>query len=41
MMEIRWHGRGGQGCWTVARLLSLATVQFEGKYALAFPFFGP
>jgi len=41
MIEVRWHGRGGQGCWTVARLLGLAATQFEGKYALAFPSFGP
>lgn len=41
MIEVRWHGRGGQGCWTAARLLGLAAVKFEGKYALAFPSFGP
>lgn len=41
MKEVRWHGRGGQGCWTAARLLGLAAAQFEGKYALSFPSFGP
>ena len=41
MIEVRWHGRGGQGCWTAARLLGLAAVKFEGKFALAFPSFGP
>jgi len=41
MYEIRWHGRGGQGCFTVARLLGMAASVFEGKYSLAFPSFGP
>jgi pyruvate ferredoxin oxidoreductase gamma subunit len=41
MIEVRWHGRGGQGCWTAARLLGLAAAQFEGKHALSFPSFGP
>ena len=41
MIEVRWHGRGGQGCWTGARLLGLAAAQFEGKHALSFPSFGP
>jgi pyruvate ferredoxin oxidoreductase gamma subunit len=41
MKEVRWHGRGGQGCWTAARLLGLAAAQFEGKHALSFPSFGP
>lgn len=41
MIEVRWHGRGGQGTWTVARLLGMAATQFEGRYALAFPSFGP
>jgi len=39
--EIRWHGRGGQGGFTVARLLGMAASVFEGKYSLAFPSFGP
>lgn len=41
MAEIRWHGRGGQGAFTVARLLGLAATMDEGKYAQAFPTFGP
>jgi len=39
--EIRWHGRGGQGSFTVARLLGMAASVFEGKFSLAFPSFGP
>ena len=38
--EIRWHGRGGQGAVTSAELLALAAIE-EGKYAQAFPSFGP
>ena len=41
MIEVRWHGRGGQGGWTAARLLGKAAALFEDKYALAFPSFGP
>ena len=41
MHEIRWHGRGGQGSFTVARLLGMAASVFEGKFSLAFPSFGP
>jgi len=41
MIEVRWHGRGGQGSFTVARLLGKAAAIFEGKSALAFPSFGP
>lgn len=41
MIEVRWHGRGGQGAFTGARLLGLSAVLFEGRYALAFPSFGP
>lgn len=39
-LNVRWHGRGGQGCFTVARLLGVAAT-LEGLYALAFPAFGP
>ncbi|MBN1644327.1 MAG: pyruvate ferredoxin oxidoreductase subunit gamma [Dehalococcoidales bacterium] len=39
-MEIRWHGRGGQGAVTSAELLAQAAIS-EGKYAQAFPSFGP
>jgi len=38
--EIRWHGRGGQGAVTSAELLARAAID-EGKYAQAFPSFGP
>ncbi|MBN1332645.1 MAG: 2-oxoacid:acceptor oxidoreductase family protein [Synergistales bacterium] len=41
MYEIRWHGRGGQGGFTVARLLGMAASVFEGQHSLAFPSFGP
>ncbi len=39
-LEIRWHGRGGQGAKTAALLL--ADVAFEtGKYVQGFPEYGP
>jgi pyruvate ferredoxin oxidoreductase gamma subunit len=38
--EIRWHGRGGQGTVTAAKSLAEA-VQGTGKYAMAFPEYGP
>ncbi len=41
MQEIRWHGRGGNGAFTAARLLGYAASIHEGKYAQAFPSFGP
>ena len=42
MTEILWHGRGGQGAFTAARLLGAAYVaEGDGFYALAFPSFGP
>ncbi|MGD9505190.1 MAG: 2-oxoacid:acceptor oxidoreductase family protein [Syntrophobacteraceae bacterium] len=40
MVEIRFHGRGGQGGVTSAELTALAAID-EGKYAQAFPSFGP
>jgi pyruvate ferredoxin oxidoreductase gamma subunit len=40
LIEIRWHGRGGQGAVTSAELLAQAAIS-EGKYAHAFPSFGP
>jgi pyruvate ferredoxin oxidoreductase gamma subunit len=39
IVEIRFHGRGGQGAVTAANLLVDAAI-FEGKYAQAFPHFG-
>ena len=40
IIEIRWHGRGGQGAVTSAELLATAAIE-EGKFAQAFPSFGP
>lgn len=40
LIEIRWHGRGGQGAVTSAELIAKAAIN-EGKYAQAFPSFGP
>ncbi len=40
IVEIRWHGRGGQGAVTSAELLAQAAIS-EGQYAHAFPSFGP
>ena len=40
MLEIRWHGRGGQGAVTAAELLAKAAIA-EGLWAQAFPAFGP
>lgn len=39
LVEIRWHGRGGQGAVTSAELLAQAAIN-EGKNAQAFPLFG-
>ena len=41
MIEVLWHGRGGQGAFTAARLLGAAASLAEGRFALAFPSFGP
>ena len=42
MIEILWHGRGGQGAFTAARLLGAAyALSGDGRYGLAFPSFGP
>ena len=40
MIEIRWHGRGGQGAWTASNLLAEAALK-EGKHVQSFPTFGP
>ncbi len=40
LLEIRWHGRGGQGAWTASELLARAAIN-EGKYIQSFPEFGP
>lgn len=40
MLEIRWHGRGGQGAVTAAKLLASAALR-AGKSFQAFPEYGP
>ena len=40
LYEIRFHGRAGQGILTASRLFAEAAV-LDGKYAQAFPDFGP
>jgi 2-oxoacid:acceptor oxidoreductase gamma subunit (pyruvate/2-ketoisovalerate family) len=40
MLEVRWHGRGGQGAVTAAEILATAVIN-EGRYAQAFAAFGP
>jgi len=39
-LEIRWHGRGGQGAKTAALLLAQSASQV-GKYVQGFPEYGP
>ncbi|MDD4873733.1 MAG: 2-oxoacid:acceptor oxidoreductase family protein [Dehalococcoidales bacterium] len=39
-IAIRIHGRGGQGAVTLAEIVAQAAIS-EGKYAQAFPSFGP
>ncbi|MCL2389917.1 MAG: 2-oxoacid:acceptor oxidoreductase family protein [Endomicrobia bacterium] len=40
MIEVRWHGRGGQGAKTAALLFAEAVLA-TGKYIQAFPEYGP
>ncbi|HHV07196.1 MAG TPA: pyruvate synthase [Firmicutes bacterium] len=40
ILEIRWHGRGGQGAKTAAQLLAEAAAAV-GKYIQGFPEYGP
>ncbi len=40
LLEIRWHGRGGQGAVTASEILAEAALE-EGKYFQAFPDYGP
>ncbi len=40
MLEIRWHGRGGQGAKTASLLLADAAFN-TGKYIQGFPEYGP
>jgi pyruvate ferredoxin oxidoreductase gamma subunit len=39
MIQVRFHGRGGQGVVTAAELLSVAAF-LDGRHAQAFPSFG-
>ncbi|MBU0761427.1 MAG: pyruvate ferredoxin oxidoreductase subunit gamma [Candidatus Altiarchaeota archaeon] len=39
MIEVRFHGRGGQGAVTAAMILSVAGFK-DGKFTQAFPKFG-
>ena len=40
LIEIRWHGRGGQGVVTAGKLLT-ETAMGAGQYFQAFPDYGP
>lgn len=40
MIEVRFHGRGGQGAVTSAELVALAAID-AGKFAQSMPSFGP
>ena len=40
MIEIRWHGRGGQGAKTASQLLADAAFM-GGAYVQSFPEYGP
>lgn len=40
IVEVRWHGRGGQGAVTASMLLATSALA-EDKYIQAFPEYGP
>lgn len=40
MLEVRFHGRGGQGAVTSAEIIALAAINL-GKHAQSMPSFGP
>ncbi len=40
MLEIRWHGRGGQGAITVSRVLAMAALK-KDFFVQSFPEYGP
>jgi pyruvate ferredoxin oxidoreductase gamma subunit len=40
ILEVRWHGRGGQGTVTAAKVLAEAAMA-EGRNVQAFPEYGP
>ncbi|MCL4340826.1 MAG: 2-oxoacid:acceptor oxidoreductase family protein [Candidatus Thermoplasmatota archaeon] len=39
MLEVRFHGRGGQGAVTASKILALAAF-LRGEQVISFPFFG-
>jgi 2-oxoacid:acceptor oxidoreductase gamma subunit (pyruvate/2-ketoisovalerate family) len=40
LYQIRWHGRGGQGAVTAARIFGLAASVYGDSFAQSFPSFG-
>jgi pyruvate ferredoxin oxidoreductase gamma subunit len=40
MIEVRWHGRAGQGAKTASQLLAMAELR-NGRFVQAFPEYGP
>ena len=40
LLEVRFHGRGGQGAWTASLLLAQAGLK-ENRFIQSFPAFGP
>lgn len=40
LIEVRWHGRGGQGAVTASKILAESALA-EGKFIQAFPEYGP
>lgn len=40
MLEVRWHGRGGQGAKTASQFLAEAAID-TGKHIQSFPEYGP
>lgn len=40
MYQVRWHGRGGQGAVTAAKVLGMAASLYEKHFAQSFPAFG-
>ena len=40
LIEVRWHGRGGQGAVTAAKILAKSVIA-AGSFIQAFPEYGP
>jgi len=40
LYQIRWHGRGGQGAVTAARIFGMAASVYGDSFAQSFPAFG-